>query len=682
MSKVTALQVMRIALQQYHVVESPAGSNNVKYNTAYYGHAVRGDKYAWCAVLVWWVGWIAAGKDQSLNPFYKNANAADIQILTVKNKNGKYILKQTSNNTKKKNALPKYKLGDNISFNFNGGTSRQHTGLVVGVWENYIYCLEGNTSFDENGSQSNGGAVALRKRYYTTGVCVVRPDYAPFVYFKPSTPYEGKTVKLPARGWFRYGDNNAKVVALQQALRWANGYGLVDDGDFGGKTFAEVVIFQLANGLEPDGQFGENCLDKLNELIAKNRPKNDDLTDETPTVDTNINKENFVPTQGDLCYDLSDHQGKLSVEYFEDIKKKGVKSVILRATYTKLASPFRLRVDAHFHHNIKNAIKAGMHIGTYHFSQAISKSEGKEEASFHLKEIEPYIEHIDLPVGFDCEFGKYKGDDGKWHNSRFNASVAKKKGKTGMQDIIDGFCDPIKKARYEPMLYANLTMFNNYLPASIYKKLKIWIAQYNKTCDYKHPYFMWQFTSNNGKLDENKFGTQDTNVKKKTKGQRIAAEAKECSYPKGTSKKVCGYPDGKPKPEYKKALNEAYPDRSKWGKQTRAGASCDVAVGTFIRASGVDKKFPRGLDEVESYMKKNKDKWEKTGVTSKAKMKKGDVIYELYKGGGGHISVFINENTIANAHYNGKTYPILESYDKQIKGKSKCKKFIVYRAKE
>ena len=43
--KKTALEVMRIALQQYHVVESPAGSNCVKYNTAYYGHAVRGDKY-------------------------------------------------------------------------------------------------------------------------------------------------------------------------------------------------------------------------------------------------------------------------------------------------------------------------------------------------------------------------------------------------------------------------------------------------------------------------------------------------------------------------------------------------------------------------------------------------------------------------------------------------------------
>lgn len=677
MNKPTALEVMRIALQQYHVVESPAGSNNVKYNTAYYGRKVHGNDYAWCSVLVWWCGWIAAGKDNSLNPFYKNANAADIQTLTVKYKNGKYILKQTADNSKKKAALPKYRLGDNISFNFNGGTSRQHTGLVVGVWGNYIYCLEGNTSFDESGSQSNGGAVALRKRFYTVGVCVVRPDYAPFVYFKPSTPYEGKIVKLPARGWFRYGDNNAKVGALQEALKWANGYKLSADNDFGGKTFAEVVIFQLANGLEPDGQFGEKCLDKLNELIDQNKPKNGDLTDETPEVDTNINKENFVPTQGDLCYDLSNHQGKLSVDYFKDIKEKGVKSVILRSSYTKMAM-FKMYKDLAFDHNIKNAITAGLHIGIYHYSSAITKEEAKKEADFCLSCIAPYKDDIDLPVVFDCEFGS-KTADGP---PRFTAAKAKKIGKIGMGDIVDAFCDAVKKAGYEPMLYANLNMFNNYLPASIYKKLKIWIAQYNNTCDYKHPYFMWQFTSNNGKLDENKFGTQDTNVKKKSKGQKIDAKAKECSYPKGTSKDVCGYPNGKPKPEYKKALDEAYPDRSKWGKQTRAGASCDVAVGTFVRASGVDKKFPRGLDEVEAYMKKNKDKWEKTGITKKSEMKKGDVIYELYKGGGGHISVFINENTIANAHYNGKTYPILESYDKQIKGKSKCKKFIVYRAKE
>lgn len=270
MSRPTALQVVRVALQQYGITEKPAGTNNVKYNTAYYGKHVYGDKYAWCAVFSWWCGWIAAGKDQSLNPFAMNANAAYIQEQTVKTKGGKYVLYHTSNNDKKKSALKNVRFGDSDSMNFNGGTARDHTAIVVGVWGSYIWCIEGNTSFTEKGSQSNGGCVALRKRFYTTGVCIVRPKYKKGSFHYPTTPYIGAKVKLPPIGYFKYGDDNKHVAALQQALQWANGYKLKWDGDIGGKTFAEIVIFQVANGLEPDGQFGEQCLKKLNSLIKKN----------------------------------------------------------------------------------------------------------------------------------------------------------------------------------------------------------------------------------------------------------------------------------------------------------------------------------------------------------------------------------------------------------------------------
>lgn len=217
----------------------------------------------------------------------------------------------------------------------------------------------------------------------------------------------------------------------------------------------------------------------------------------------------YVPTEGDQCYDLSDHQGALSVDYFKSLKKKGVTCVILRSTYTKCAAPFRLRVDAHFHHNVENAIKAGMHIGIYHFSAAIKESESGDEAAFCLKTIQKYRKHIDLPIGFDCEFGVVTAD-GK---PRFTPAVAKDLGKTKMGKIATRFMDDVKAAGYEAMLYANVTMFNHYLPAKIYKKYKIWVAQYHTRCDYDHPFYMWQYTSTNGTLDKNKFGAQDTNKK-------------------------------------------------------------------------------------------------------------------------------------------------------------------------
>lgn len=162
-------------------------------------------------------------------------------------------------------------------------------------------------------------------------------------------------------------------------------------------------------------------------------------------------------------------------------------------------------------------------------------------------------------------------------------------------------------------------------------------------------------------------------------GEKIAAMARACAWPAGTPKSKYSYPGGSPTAAYKAALNKAYPDRSSWGKQTRAGASCDVFVGTVCRASGVDPSFPRGLDGVEKHMKGN-SRWTLTGVKSKGSMLPGDVVFQKYKGGGGHIFVYLGNGKIANAHYNGKTYGIVQDIS-STRAASKCKVYNVYRAK-
>ena len=53
-SKVTADMIVATALSQVGVKESPKNSNNVKYNTWFYGKEVRGSAYPWCMVFVCW----------------------------------------------------------------------------------------------------------------------------------------------------------------------------------------------------------------------------------------------------------------------------------------------------------------------------------------------------------------------------------------------------------------------------------------------------------------------------------------------------------------------------------------------------------------------------------------------------------------------------------------------------
>lgn len=151
----TADRVIELARSQIGVTEYPPNSNNVIYNTWYYGHPVNGSAYPWCCTFIEWLF------KSEPNLIKRTASCSD-------------LLKWCRANAL---IVDKPQVGDLVFFNFNNpNVLAQHIGIVdkpKGAKD--VYSIEGNTS--EKGSQDNGGAV-LRK--HRTGKCIVayaRPKY-------------------------------------------------------------------------------------------------------------------------------------------------------------------------------------------------------------------------------------------------------------------------------------------------------------------------------------------------------------------------------------------------------------------------------------------------------------------------------------------------------------------------
>jgi len=185
--------------------------------------------------------------------------------------------------------------------------------------------------------------------------------------------------------------------------------------------------------------------------------------------------------------DISTWQGKLSVANFKDVKEDGCNLVIFKASGTWHKEKFDTYKDAVFAHNIENAIKAGLKVAAYHYSQATSVAEAEKEAKFFLDIIKPYKKHIQF-VAFDWEKG-----------GRLSYDVMKRLGKTNCTKVCEAFCSKANDAGYATMVYANYNTFANYLnKTSIKKFAKIWLAQYGKKAGFTD-YDLWQY-SDSGKV--------------------------------------------------------------------------------------------------------------------------------------------------------------------------------------
>lgn len=178
--------------------------------------------------------------------------------------------------------------------------------------------------------------------------------------------------------------------------------------------------------------------------------------------------------------DVSYYQGNID---WKKVKNSGVEFVIIRVGYRGYGSAGTLVEDPRFKTYLDGATKAGLKVGVYFYTQAITTAEAQAEAKFVLDRIKGYS--LQMPVYYDIESVDY--DTG-----RLDSAGLSKAQKTA---LCTAFCDTIIKSGYSAGVYANYTWLNYYIDgAGLGRKYPIWLAHYTSNTNYDQRMDMWQYS--------------------------------------------------------------------------------------------------------------------------------------------------------------------------------------------
>ena len=201
--------------------------------------------------------------------------------------------------------------------------------------------------------------------------------------------------------------------------------------------------------------------------------KNLKLTDLDPAgFSTNVDGIMEYSANGEVIshkgIDVSSYQGNIN---WSQVAADGVEFAIIRTTLRGYGTG-RLVEDEKFDENFRGAAEAGIHVGAYVFSQAITEEEVIEEAQSAIEKLAPY--GTGYPVFMDVE--RISGGDGRMDD----LTPAER------TDMILKFCEVIANAGYKPYIYYNTEMSILYVDIARLENIPKWYASYSS--DFFYPY--------------------------------------------------------------------------------------------------------------------------------------------------------------------------------------------------
>lgn len=184
--------------------------------------------------------------------------------------------------------------------------------------------------------------------------------------------------------------------------------------------------------------------------------------------------------------DVAKYQGTID---WKQVAASGIDFAMIRLGYRAMADG-SIKEDSNARYNLQEASRAGIPMGVYFFSTAISVEEAMEEAAWTADLISQYP--ITYPVVYDCE--------GFTDPESRQYSLTKEE----RTDIALAFLETIEKLGYEGMFYASKNDMQDdarWEVSRIEEAYKVWVAQYplqpypdTQASSYTGQYQMWQYS--------------------------------------------------------------------------------------------------------------------------------------------------------------------------------------------
>lgn len=183
--------------------------------------------------------------------------------------------------------------------------------------------------------------------------------------------------------------------------------------------------------------------------------------------------------------DVARYQGTID---WEKVAADGVQFAMVRIGYRSMSTG-ELVMDSNARYNLQEAAKAGIPLGAYFFSTAISEEEAMEEAAYVCDVLSSYP--ITYPVAYDCE--QFQDPESRQYGMSRGERT----------DAALTFLKTIEDCGYEGMFYASKNEMTTQweLERIETEGYKIWVAQYpdepyptTERSSYEGQHHMWQFS--------------------------------------------------------------------------------------------------------------------------------------------------------------------------------------------